>query len=64
MDWAGRGYRRYPGKSGYGIQAADRVNGRPSSEECETISQEKLLVLITNCPVPKPTQVDEASSLS
>ena len=64
MDWARHGYRWLIGKSVSGIQTMTQANGRPSSEVCDTSSQEKLLVLMHERPVPKPTQVDEASSLS
>ena len=63
MDWARHGHRWYIGKSVYGNQTMARVNRRLSSEECDTSSQEKLLVLIDQRPVPKPTQVVKASSL-
>ena len=42
----------------------NQANAQASSEMYDTSSQEKLLVLIRERPVPKPTQVDEASSLS
>ena len=64
MDWARHGNRWLAGKSVSGIQTMTRANERSSSEVCDTRSQEKLLVLIHERPVPKPTQVDEASSLS
>lgn len=55
---AGREIRQRNSKHGPGER------GDPSNEERGTSSQEKLLAIIINCPVPKPTQVDEANSLS
>ena len=45
------------------IEAEQGVNERSSNEEGDTGSQEKLLALIDQWPVPKPTQVVKASSL-
>ena len=64
MDWAGHVDSRLTGKSVSGMEDMSQANAQASSEMYDTSSQEKLLAIIRERPVPKPTQVDEASSLS